>query len=178
MDSINRHQSVNSRADLTGAEAVECVKGVFKQTEICFFCSENGSGPSAGSRPMAVQDVSDDGSLWFLSATDSYKNAEIAKSPTVQLFFQSTEHSGFLHLVGRAVISTDPDTIDKLWKPILKNWFTEGRHDARITVLKVIPQHGYYWDNKHGNLVAGVKMLVGAAFGKTLDDSMEGRLAF
>jgi len=32
------------------------------------------------------------------------------------------------------------------------------------------------WDNKHGNTVAGVKMLIGAALGKTLDDSIEGKL--
>ena len=31
---------------------------------------------------------------------------------------------------------------------------------------------------KHGSTVAGIKMLVGAALGKTLDDSIEGELAF
>lgn len=48
--------------------------------------------------------------------------------------------------------------------------------DPRITVIEVTPTAGYYWDNKHGNVVAGAKMLVGAALGKTLDDSIEGRL--
>ena len=42
----------------------------------------------------------------------------------------------------------------------------------------VEPEGGYYWDNKHGNTVAGIKMLVGAAIGKTFDDSIEGHLAF
>jgi hypothetical protein len=42
--------------------------------------------------------------------------------------------------------------------------------------LKVRPSNGYYWDNKHGNFVAGMKMMVGAAIGKTLDDSIEGKL--
>lgn len=177
MDSINRNQSEGNHADLTGMSAVQRIKDVIKQTASCFFCTEHGYGPSAGSRPMAVQDVGDDGSLWFLSATDSYKNAEIAKSPKVQLFFQGTEHSGFLHLKGHAFINTDPDKIRDLWKPILKTWFTQGEYDPRITVIKVIPEDGYYWDNKHGNLIAGVKMLVGAAVGKTLDDSIEGRLA-
>ena len=40
------------------------------------------------------------------------------------------------------------------------------------------PTGGYYWDTKHGNAIAGVKMLIGAAIGKTLDDSIEGTLAF
>lgn len=37
---------------------------------------------------------------------------------------------------------------------------------------------GYYWDTKHGNMVAYAKMLVGAAIGKTMDDSIEGKLTF
>jgi len=48
--------------------------------------------------------------------------------------------------------------------------------DPRITVIKIAPYEGYYWDTKHGSAIAGVKMLIGAAVGKTLDDSIEGRL--
>ena len=43
-------------------------------------------------------------------------------------------------------------------------------------MIKVEPSEAYYWDNKHGNLVAFLKMAVGAAIGKTLDDSIEGKL--
>ncbi len=48
--------------------------------------------------------------------------------------------------------------------------------DPRITVIKVQPNDGYYWDTKHGMAVAGIKMMIGAALGKTLDDSIEGAL--
>ena len=58
----------------------------------------------------------------------------------------------------------------------MKTWFTGGQDDPRITVIKVTPTSGYYWDNKHGDLVAATKMVVGAAIGKTLDDSIEGSL--
>ena len=46
---------------------------------------------------------------------------------------------------------------------------------ARITVI-VRTTGGYYWDDKHGSVIAGAKMFVGAAIGKTLDDSIEGRV--
>jgi hypothetical protein len=58
----------------------------------------------------------------------------------------------------------------------MKTWFTEGDNDPRISLIKVSPGDGYYWGTKNGNLVAGVKMLIGAAIGKTLDDSIEGQL--
>ena len=79
-------------------------------------------------------------------------------------------------LTGRARITRDRRKIREPWSPILKTWFTEGEDDPRITVIAVSPTGGYYWDNKHGKAIAGIKMMVGAAIGKTLDDSIEGTL--
>jgi general stress protein 26 len=127
-------------------------------------------------RPMSVQKTDSEGNLWFLSANDSHKNAEIKKDAHVQLLFQGSAHSDFLNLYGKATISTDKKKIKELWEPIVKVWFTEGIDDPRITVIKVTPREGYYWDNKHGNAIAYIKMLAGAATGKTLDDSVNGTL--
>ena len=77
-----------------------------------------------------------------------------------------------------ASVSRDKARIKELWEPIVKTWFTEGEDDPRITVIKVTPTDGYYWDTKHGAVIAGAKMLVGAAIGKTLDDSADGQLMF
>jgi len=43
-------------------------------------------------------------------------------------------------------------------------------------VIKVTPSDGYYWDNKHGQAVAFIKQIAGAIMGKTLDDSIEGKI--
>jgi general stress protein 26 len=178
MDSINREQPEPNRQDLAGADAVARVRETVKKTESCFFCTAVGAGGPEAARPMSVQAVDDDGTLWFLSASDSHKNQQIDQQPAVQLFFQGSEHSGFMTLNGNARITRDPARIDALWKPIYKTWFTGGRDDPRITALAVRPISGHYWDNKHGDAVAGLKMLVGAAIGRTLDDSIEGALHF
>ncbi|MEB0249843.1 pyridoxamine 5'-phosphate oxidase family protein, partial [Mucilaginibacter sp. 5B2] len=99
-----------------------------------------------------------------------------AVDPMVQLLFQGSKYADFLNIYGIAEITDDKEKIKELWEPILKTWFTEGVDDPRISVIKVSPTQGYYWDNKHGNAVAFVKQLVGAAIGKTLDDSIEGKL--
>ena len=125
---------------------------------------------------MSIQKVDDDGVLWFLSANDSHKNDEITRNGKVKLYFQGSAHSDFLHLQGKASISEDKAKIKELWEPVLKTWFTEGENDPRISVIQFVPSEGYYWDTKHGMAVAGIKMLVGAAIGKTLDDSIEGNL--
>lgn len=176
MDSINQNQTEEHRADLRGAEAIAKIKELADKAQTCFFCTANTTDQSSGARPMSVQQVDDAGHLWFLSADDSHKNQELTRDPAVRLFFQGSAHSDFLTLTGQVAVSRDRAKIKELWEPIVKNWFTEGIDDPRITVLEFIPSDGYYWDTKHGTAVAGAKMLIGAAIGKTMDDSIEGRL--
>lgn len=177
MDSINKNQPENNLEDLRDQAAVAKIKELVAQAKSCFFCTAVATGGSHAARPMAVQEVDEAGHLWFLSASDSHKNLELDADPAVTLYFQGGPHSDFLTLSGRAVVSRDRQRIEELWQPVMKTWFTEGKDDPRITVIEVIPADGYYWDTKHGMAVAGIKMLIGAATGRTLDDSVEGRLA-
>lgn len=176
MNSINQQQPEDNREDMQGTEAIKKMRELTDKAKTCFFCTRASSGLPFDVRPMSVQKLDDDGTFWFLSADDSHKNAELEQDPTVQLLFQGSAHSDFLSVQGRATISRDKEKIKELWEPIIKTWFTGGVDDPRITVIKVVPESGYYWDNKHGDFVAGIKMLYGAAVGKTLDDSIEGTL--
>lgn len=177
MDSINRNQPEDTKQDLAGAKAIERIQDMSDDADSCFFCTTPmANSDTGGTRPMAIKKADDAGALWFLSASDSHKNAEIQADPAVRLFLQSAKHSGFLAIEGHASISRDQHMIDELWNPVLKSWFTEGKDDPRITVIKVTATDGYYWDNKHGEFVAATKMLIGAAIGKTLDDSIEGTI--
>lgn len=178
MDSINRNQPEHNKQDLTSSGAVVRIREMSDDADSCFFCTTPlANSETGGTRPMSIKEADASGALWFLSASDSHKNAEIQADPAVRLYLQSSKHSGFLVLDGHATISRDPQRIDDLWNPIMKTWFTEGKDDPRITVIQVAPQSGYYWDNKHGEFVAATKMVIGAAIGKTLDDSIEGTVA-
>jgi general stress protein 26 len=176
MDSINREQKEENHKDLHGTDAGKKIKELAEKNNTCFFCTGIFTGMPITVRPMSVQKVDDQGNLWFLSANDSHKNRDIQTDNNVQLLFQGSAHSDFLSLYGEATISTDKELIKELWEPIIKTWFTEGVDDPRITVIKVISREAYYWDNKHGDAVALVKMAAGAILGKTMDDSIEGSL--
>jgi len=176
MDSINRNQAEDHIEHLEGLEATKKLKDLCEKAKTCFFCTSiSVSGPFS-TRPMEVQKIDDNGTCWFLSAVDSIKNKEIMADPAVQLLFQASTHSGFVSLFGRAEISTDKLKIKELWEPLMKNWFTEGEDDPRISVIQFIPHSGYYWDTKNGQLVAFAKYVTGALIGKTMDDSIEGSL--
>lgn len=176
MDSINAQQEEDNFKSLEGSEAIAKLKELAEKAESCFFCSDIKTGLPFSTRPMAAQKVDEQGNIWFLSSIDSKKNQEIDHDPFVQLLFQGSAHSGFLSVYGIAEISQDKDKIDELWNPLVKAWFTEGKDDPRITVIKVAPTKSYYWDNKNGNMVAFLKMAASAVSGKTMDDSIEGTL--
>jgi general stress protein 26 len=174
VDSINANQPEHNRADLSGQDALQKLKEM-AEDETCFFCTASSGGGSQGVRPMSALQVDDQGNLWFLSASESRKNAEIKANAAVKLLFQGGR-AEFLTLDGVAAISRDKGKIKELWSFLMKTWFTEGEDDPRITVIKVTPTGGYYWDTKHGSAVAGIKIAIGATLGKTLDDSVEGVL--
>jgi general stress protein 26 len=177
MDSVNEQQPEDNIKPLEGAAAIEKIKELTKKADTCFFVTNIKTGLPVSARPMSTQKVDDEGNLWFLSVKDSEHNKEIAQDPFVHLFYQASAHSGFVNIYGTAEISFDKAKIDELWDPIVKVWFTEGKDDPRISVIKVEPLQGYYWDNKHGNIVAFAKMALSLATGKTLDDSVEGKLS-
>ena len=177
MNSINEQQEERNHENLTGRRAIDRIKETVDKAQTCFFCTGGHVVRSDGIRPMNVRKVDDQGNLWFLSADDSHKNQELQRDSAVVLLFQGSPHSDFLQLSGRATVSRDKEKIKELWEPMIKTWFTGGVDDPRITVIKVTPEEGYYWDNKHGNMIAGVKMMIGAMAGKTMDDSIEGHVS-
>jgi general stress protein 26 len=176
MDSINKNQPEDNFKDLIGNEALEKIKELAETAGSCFFCTKITTGKAFDTRPMAAQKIDDSGNFWFLSANDSHKNEELAQDPAVQLLYQGSSYSDFLNLYGYATITTDKQKIEELWNPTLKTWFTEGKDDPRITVIKFTPTEGYYWDTKHNQAVGLIKRAYGAVVGETYDDSIEGNI--
>ena len=176
MNSINQQQIEENHQDWAGTEAIEKLKELVEKTSTCFFCSNIKTGVPFSTRPMAVQKVDKEGNLWFLSSNDSHTYSELQKDPFVQLLFQGSPHSDFITIYGIAETNKDKQKIKELWASDMKTWFTEGQDDPRIAVIKVEPSESYYWDNKHGDAIAYLKIKVGSIIGKTLDDSIEGKL--
>jgi general stress protein 26 len=161
--------------DLNNKEAVEKLTTLVKSINVAIFCTELTKAPLQ-SRPMSVQDVDDEGNLWFISSATSNKNFEILKDDQVQLFFANKSTSEYLSIYGNATIYTDQQKIDELWSPVAKAWFEEGKKDPKVTVIKVTPSDAYYWDTKDGKIISLIKMAGSAIFGNTADIGVEGKL--
>jgi general stress protein 26 len=162
--------------NLINREAIDKFKELVDHEATCLFTTKLTQVP-LNTRPMAVQKVCDQGNFWFMSASDSDKNTEIQQDSRVQLFFLNTAKYEFLSVYGEATITRDRAKIDELWTDIAKAWFEQGKDDPRVTVIKVAPIEGYYWDTKDGKLVSLLKIAASAVTGKTLQEGVEGTIA-
>lgn len=159
--------------NLSGAEAVEKIKKLTDNKTI-MFCTF--TGQQMTTRPMHVQGIDEDGTFWFFSDKDSDKNQHISTNPKVQLIYADNSGYEYLCVDGAASIEHDPLKIASLWSDWAKNWFQGGQSDPNLTLLRVTPADGHYWDTKNNKVISLMKIAVGALTGKTTDNGLEGDL--
>lgn len=156
-------------------EANEKIKELAEKADVCLFTTNLTSLPLT-TRPMSTRTVDEDGCIWFFSRKDSNKNREIASDSRVQLFYSNFSNSEFMSLYGKASIIMDDAKAKELWSAIAKTWFNKGYDDPELTLLKIVPEEGYYWDTKDGKVISLIKMLAGAVTGKEFDTGVEGKI--
>ena len=160
--------------NLSGEKALEKIKEIAEAAGTCFFTTL--VGKNSESRPMALQEVDQHGNLWFLSDIRSAKNNQIVEDSTVELYFMNNSKYEYLFIKGSAVASQDRTLIEKYWTNFANAWF-EGKDDPNLSVIKVAPSDGYYYETKENKIVAMSKMLFAAVTGSSIEDGgIEGQL--
>lgn len=109
-----------------------------------------GESDSFHARPMAIAQVEDNGRVWFLSASDSGKIAEIEADRHVSLTAQRGD-SAFIALSGRALLVEDRGKAAELWREPYRVWFPGGKDDPKLELIAVTPVRGEYWDTTGGS---------------------------
>ena len=161
--------------NISRQKANEKIKELAKKADVCMFTTSLTKLPLI-TRPMSTRDVDDDGSIWFFSREGSDKNLEIIADNRVQLFYSNSSSSEYMSIYGKATILKDAAKAKELWSAIAKTWFNDGYDDPELTLVKVEPEDGYYWDTKNGKVISLMKMVAGAITGKELDLGVEGKI--
>lgn len=170
IDSINRQQAENNRAGLLGADVAERVRQAVKKNQTCFFYRGVSTGGSQATRPMGALQIDGHGKLWFMSASDSHKNAEIARNRWCGSSSKAPSIPASSPCRGGAAILRDKGKVTELWaRSCGLSSPKAGRPSDRRRRRRA---------DKHGDMVAGAKIAIGATNGVTLDDSIEGELRF
>lgn len=120
--------------------------------------------------------MDEQGNLWFLSDVNSDKNQDIKNDSHVELYFMNNSKYEYIFIKGKASISQDKALIEKYWTNFANAWF-DGKDDPNISVIKVSPNDGYYYETKENKLIAMSKMIFAAVTGSSNEDGgVEGKL--
>jgi len=97
------------------------------------------------SRPMLVQDIDDDGWLWFITDRSSRKACELLRNPDATVVFQSSRGDRYVSAQGTAVVVHDDHKVKQIWNPTYRAWFPKGRRDPEIVLVALRVARVDYW---------------------------------
>jgi general stress protein 26 len=148
----------------TEAEVREKLYDLAEDAKIAMMTTHNADG-TLYTCPMTFQEKDAQGHLWFFLEKDCETARNLQANVNLSLGFSNPGDSEFVSVAGVGQLIEDRAMIEKLWKPVLKAWFPQGKDDPKIALLRVDPQNGQYWDSPSSTLetvVGYVKNVFGA----------------
>jgi general stress protein 26 len=154
---------------LANEDALTKIKAIVDGQKVCMMYMHLDNFPFKG-LPMTVQEVDDNGMVWFYTDISSAKNDIIRADNRVLLSFSNTSDYTFLSLYGHAHISIDREKIKELWSPMANAWF-DGKDDPNIGLIGFKVEVGEFQQSKDNKIVALAKLSLSALF--NADNSLE-----
>ncbi|MFN3890588.1 MAG: pyridoxamine 5'-phosphate oxidase family protein [Beijerinckiaceae bacterium] len=122
---------------------------LIEEMRICMMTTRDEQGRLV-SRPMYALAPDETGDLWFFTKISSPKVSEFARDGHVNLAFSDPGKQNYVSVSGRAQIVRDPAVVERKWREPMRAWFPEGRDDPELTLVRVHPETGEYWDSPSG----------------------------
>jgi general stress protein 26 len=98
-------------------------------------------------QPMTVQFNDEDraaGVLWIFTANDHDFTRAMGQSNRAIGAYSAKGHDLFASLRGTLAIVNDPATIDRLWNPIVAEWY-EGKEDPKLALVRFDVEDAKIW---------------------------------
>ena len=129
---------------------------------------------SLRSRPMVTRGAGlENGELWFFTAEDSGKIAEIEAEHEVNLAYAEPKEQRYVSLSGVAALKRDPARARRLWSSEMKTWFPGGPEDPRLAMLRVRVHAAEYWDAPSGRMASLVALAKAKLTGESAGEAGE-----
>lgn len=102
--------------------------------------------------PMVPQQVTDDADVWFFIGMQGDQATALLKNPEVNIAV--AEAGNWLSVAGRVEFVDDQDKKDELWNDQVAAWFTGGRNDPELGLMKVVGDSAQHWGLEGGKVSA------------------------
>jgi general stress protein 26 len=136
-----------------------------KDVKFGMFTTQDADG-MLSSRPLTVQQLDDEGNIWFFVSDQEAFTGEILDAPSVNVSFADVDDHLYVSVSGRAELLRDRAKAEELWNPMVKAWFPQGLDDPHLALLRVGIQAAEYWDTANSKMVTLFAMAKAAITGK------------
>ncbi|MGN6618804.1 MAG: pyridoxamine 5'-phosphate oxidase family protein [Ilyomonas sp.] len=161
--------------NLQQQDAIKKLQDLTEEIKVCMFCTYT-KEQQMECAPMTTQKTDDTGNIWFISDKNSDRNRDLLQNKNVDLLYAHSGKESFVSVRGTAEIIYDKQVIEEMWSPLAKAWFKEGKDDPNVSIIKVTPAEGKYWDTKNGKMISFLKMIAASVGDKTVNAGVEGKL--
>ena len=107
----------------------------------------------AATQPMTAYFDEEESPLWFFTANDHDLVRALDGSGRAIAAFASKGHDIFASLRGRLSIANDPAAIDRLWNPVVEQWYEGGKSDPKLTLLRLDVEDAKIWKSDLGGFI-------------------------
>ncbi len=123
---------------------VSKLRSLIEDARTCMFTTADEQG-SLHSRPMAIQQLDEEGRIWFFTRTQNQLGKEINLEDEVNL---SVVHAGqYVSVSGRAKYVKDPAKTKELWSSLYRAWYPKGIDDPDLQLMQVDVEKAEYWES-------------------------------
>lgn len=84
------------------------------------------------------------GRLWFFTANDHDLARALGSSGRAIAAYSAKGHDLFASLRGTLIADNDPATIDRLWNPVVAEWY-DGKDDPKLLLLRFEVNDAKIW---------------------------------
>jgi len=149
---------------------------MIKDVRICMLITKEINAENLSGRPMGINKIDADGTMWFFTKASSNKVDEIEESQKVSIAIAHEGSGNYLMIHGTSILSNNKEKMKELWSPIMKAWFPLGLDDPDMTLIKVEPNEVNYWDSSSSKMVVLFNMLKAIVTGKEYSEGEHGKI--
>jgi general stress protein 26 len=126
------------------ADARRTVKEIADEVDITMVTTHAPDG-SLRSRPLSLQQATEDGDLWYVASGDADIVSEIEADPRVNAAFSGK--GSWLSVTGVATVSRARADLERVWTPSAEAWFPEGIDTPGIVAIAITGESAEFWDS-------------------------------
>jgi general stress protein 26 len=150
---------------MSDATSISKVTDIINDSHIGMFTTINEDGALV-SRPLAVQEVKDDGDMWFFTSAATSQVAHIQANPAVNVSFG--KRTEWVSVAGTAEIVTDRQLIHDKWNQVVEAWFPDGPDTPEVVLLHVNSDSAEYWTSPGGTAATVLQWIKSKVTGSRL----------